>query len=318
MKAADVELSTRHSEAVVNRKHKRVSRVMWRDFIWAYLMIAPLMLGLLIFYIWPVFQTFYFSFTTWGDFGTYQWSGLNNYQQLLHDPDLLGALTNTLIYTVLAVPGSIAVSIVVAVLLNQKIRGVGLYRTLFFLPAVTMPAAIAMVWKWLYNGDYGLINYILSLVHIHGPRWISDPHLALYSLILVAIWGSIGSNMVLFLAGLQSISSVYYEAAALDGANRFQTFFRITLPLLSPTIFFQTVVSMISAFQMFDLLFLMFEGSSNLVVNSTQTVVYLFYENAFQLNNKGYAAAIAVLLFVIILGVTIVQFQLQKRWVHYA
>ncbi len=318
MKAADVELSTRHSEAVVNRKHKRVSRVMWRDFIWAYLMIAPLMLGLLIFYIWPVFQTFYFSFTTWGDFGTYQWSGLNNYQQLLHDPDLLGALTNTLIYTVLAVPGSIAVSIVVAVLLNQKIRGVGLYRTLFFLPAVTMPAAIAMVWKWLYNGDYGLINYILSLVHIHGPRWISDPHLALYSLILVAIWGSIGSNMVLFLAGLQSISSVYYDAAALDGANRFQTFFRITLPLLSPTIFFQTVVSMISAFQMFDLLFLMFEGSSNLVVNSTQTVVYLFYENAFQLNNKGYAAAIAVLLFVIILGVTIVQFQLQKRWVHYA
>jgi len=318
LKAADVELSTRHSEAVVNRKHKRVSRVMWRDFIWAYLMIAPLMLGLLIFYIWPVFQTFYFSFTTWGDFGTYQWSGLNNYQQLLHDPDLLGALTNTLIYTVLAVPGSIAVSIVVAVLLNQKIRGVGLYRTLFFLPAVTMPAAIAMVWKWLYNGDYGLINYILSLVHIHGPRWISDPHLALYSLILVAIWGSIGSNMVLFLAGLQSISSVYYEAAALDGANRFQTFFRITLPLLSPTIFFQTVVSMISAFQMFDLLFLMFEGSSNLVVNSTQTVVYLFYENAFQLNNKGYAAAIAVLLFVIILGVTIVQFQLQKRWVHYA
>lgn len=291
---------------------------MWRDFIWAYLMIAPLMLGLLIFYIWPVFQTFYFSFTTWGDFGTYQWSGLNNYQQLLHDPDLLGALTNTLIYTVLAVPGSIAVSIVVAVLLNQKIRGVGLYRTLFFLPAVTMPAAIAMVWKWLYNGDYGLINYVLSLVHIQGPRWISDPHIALYSLILVAIWGSVGSNMVLFLAGLQSISSVYYEAAALDGANRFQTFFRITLPLLSPTIFFQSVVSMISAFQMFDLLFLMFEGSSNLVVNSTQTVVYLFYTNAFQLNNKGYAAAIAVLLFVIILGVTIVQFQLQKRWVHYA
>ena len=318
MKTADVELPARRSEAVVNRKHKRAHGVIGRDFIWAYLMIAPLMLGLIIFYIWPVFQTFYFSFTTWGDFGTYQWSGLNNYQQLLHDPDLLGALTNTLIYTVLAVPGSIAVSLVIAVLLNQKIRGVGIYRTLFFLPAVTMPAAIAMVWKWLYNGDYGLINYVLSLVHIQGPRWISDPHIALYSLILVSIWGSVGSSMVLFLAGLQSISSVYYEAASLDGANRFQTFFRITLPLLSPTIFFQTVVSMISAFQMFDLIFLMFEGSSNLVVNNIQTVVYLFYVNAFQLSNKGYAAAIAVLLFIIILGVTVVQFQLQKRWVHYA
>lgn len=318
MKTVDVELPASRSEAVVSRKRKGSRRIVWRDFIWAYLMIAPLMLGLLIFYIWPVFQTFYFSFTTWGDFGTYQWSGLNNYQQLLHDPTLLGALLNTLIYAVLSVPGSIIVSIVIAVLLNQKIRGVGVYRTIFFLPAVMMPAAIAMVWKWLYDGDYGLINYLLSLVYIHGPRWISDPRFVLYSLVLVSIWSSVGTNMVLFLAGLQSIPRTYYEAAALDGAGPFQIFFRITLPLLSPTIFFQTVVSMISAFQMFDLIFLMFEGSSRLAVNAVQTIVYLFYENAFQLGEKGYAAAIAVLLFVIILGITVVQFQLQKRWVHYA
>lgn len=280
-------------------------------------MIAPLMLGLLIFYIWPAFQTFYFSFTTWGAFGKYHWTGLSNYVQLLRDPDLGAALSNTFIYTILSVPGSVALSLLVAVLLNQKIRGVAVYRTLYFLPAVTMPAAIAVVWKWLYNGDYGLINSVLGLVHIQGPRWVSDSHIALYSLILVAIWSSIGYNMVLFLAGLQGIPTTYYEAASIDGSGPFRTFFRITLPLLSPTVFFTTVISMISAFQVFDLIYMMF-GPTSLVIDSTQSVVYLFYKNAFLIDNKGYAATIAVLLFVIILGVTAIQFQLQKRWVHYS
>jgi multiple sugar transport system permease protein len=323
LKTVGIELAEKGGEAAASVGRKRSRRLAWKDYAWAYLMIAPLMIGLLIFYIWPVFQTFYFSFTTWGAFGKYHWSGLDNYQQLFHDPDLVGALTNTLIYTVLSVPGSIIISILVAVLLNQKMRGVGVYRTLFFLPAVTMPAAIAVVWRWLYNGDYGLINYLLSLVHIHGPRWISDTHIALYSLILVSIWNSVGTNMVLFLAGLQSIPSMYYEAASLDGSGRFSTFFRITLPLLSPTIFFQSVVASINAFQMFDLIFLMFSPAatgttSSVVINSTQTVVYLFYDNAFILDNKGYAAAIAAVLFVVILVVTLVQFQMQKRWVHYS
>lgn len=301
----------------------RPRRTHWRDLLWAYLMIAPVMLGLGVFYIWPVFQTFFFSFTTWGAFGKYHWTGLSNYQSMLQDSELGHALSNTLIFTLISVPGSIAISLLVAVLLNQKIRGVGIYRTLYFLPAVTMPTAIAMVWKWLYNGDYGLINYLLSLVHIHGPRWTSDPNIALYSLILIAIWNSVGNNMVLFLAGLQSIPSSYYEAAALDGARGSSRFFRITLPLLSPTIFFTMVVSMISAFQMFDLIYLIFGpvsggGQGNLAIEATQTVVYLFYANAFLFDNKGYAAAIAVLLFAIILVVTVIQFRLQKRWVHYA
>jgi multiple sugar transport system permease protein len=224
---------------------------------------------------------------------------------------------------VISVPCCIALSILVAVLLNQKIRGVGIYRTLYFLPAVTMPAAIALVWKWLYNGDYGLINALLSMVHIQGPRWVSDPRLALYSIIVVYIWSYIGNNMVLFLAGLQSIPSTYYEAAALDGANAFQRFWRITLPLLTPTIFFATVISLIQAFQVFDLIFLMFMTTNsggavgNLSIEATQTLVFLFYQNAFVLNNKGYAAAIAMLLFVIILCVTAVQMRLQRRWVHY-
>lgn len=308
----------RDSTVVRPTKHRRYSR---KDIIWGYLMIAPLMIGLFIFYLWPLCQTFYLSFTEWGAFGKYHWSGLSNYQQLLQDPELLGALRNTLVFTIILVPSSIILSIVVAVLLNQKIRGVGIYRTLYFLPAVTMPAAIALVWKWLYNGDYGLINNLLSLVHIQGPRWISDPHLALYSLTLVAIWSSVGNNMVLFLAGLQSIPGTYYEAAALDGANAFQRFWRITLPLLTPTIFFVSVIALIQAFQVFDLIFLMFGTvsgvTSNLAIEATQTIVYLFYKNAFMLDNKGYAAAIAMVLFVIILCITAIQLRLQKRWVHY-
>jgi multiple sugar transport system permease protein len=281
-------------------------------------MIAPLMIGLFIFYLWPVFQTFYFSFTKWGAFGKYKWTGLTNYERLLHDPDLGRALLNTVVYILLSVPGSLILAILVAVLLNQKIRGVGIYRTLYYLPAVTMPAAIAMVWRWLYNGDYGLINYLLSLFGLlHGPRWISDPAIALYSIILVAIWGAIGSNMILFLAGLQGIPRVYYEAASIDGAGTLQRFFRVTLPLLSPTIFFALVTSLIGAFQVFDLIFLM-TGPNSPAIDATKTIVYLFYQNAFISNDKGYAAAIAVLLFVIILIITLVQFRLQKRWVHYS
>lgn len=315
MTTAEVKLAAKRGAKV--EQPRKSHRAVGSDRFWAYLMIAPLAIGLLVFYIWPIFQTFFFSFTKWGGFGTYHWTGLNNYQFLLHDPGLGGALSNTLIYTVLSVPASIALSILVAVLLNQPIRGVAVYRTLYFLPAVTMPAAIAVVWRWLYNGDYGVINYLLSLIGIHGPRWVSDPHISLYSLILVGIWAGIGYNMILFLAGLQSIPGTYYEAASLDGAGPVHTFFRITLPLLSPTIFFATIISMIAAFQLFDLVYLLFPAGS-LVNDSTQTVVSLFYNNAFVLENKGYAAAIAMLLFVIILGVTAIQFQLQKRWVHYA
>jgi multiple sugar transport system permease protein len=287
-----------------------------KDTLWAYGLIAPLMIGLLIFYIWPVFQTMYFSFTNWGFFGRYSWDGLANYQQMLSDPELGRALWNTLIYTVLSVVGGVSVSLFVAVLLNQKIRGVGIYRTLYFLPVVTMPAAIAVIWQWLYNGDYGLINYVLSLFHLQGPSWLGDPHTALYAIILVAIWGAVGNNMVLFLAGLQGIPATYLEAAAIDGAGPIKKFFHVSLPLLSPTIFFVTVTSLIGAFQIFDLVYLMI-GQNSPAQQSAQTIVYLFYNHAFVTGDKGYASAIAVLLFVIILVVTVVQLRLQRRWVHY-
>ncbi|WP_440132051.1 carbohydrate ABC transporter permease [Cytobacillus oceanisediminis] len=286
------------------------------DYFWAYLMIAPTMLGLFIFYLWPIVQNFYFSFTEWGAFGQYEWTGLDNYKRLLEDATLLQAFKNTSIYIIFTVPVGILLSIIVAVLLNQNIKGKSIYRTLYFLPVITMPAAIAMVWKWLYNADYGMFNYLLSLAGIDGPQWVSDPNIALYSIIAVAIWSGIGYNMVIFLSGLQGIPKMYYEAAEIDGAGPVTVFFKITLPLLSPVIFFVSIMSLIGAFQVFDLIFMMI-GKSSTALESTQSIVYLFYQHAFVLNDKGYAAAIAVLLLAVILIITAIQMVLQKKWVHY-
>lgn len=286
------------------------------DYFWAYFMIFPTVAGIIIFEIIPFFRTLFYSFTDLSSFGQYSWIGLENFKKIAIDPIVWKALGNTLIYTGISVPIGISLSIIVAVLLNAKIRGLATYRTLYFLPVVTMPAAIAMVWKWLYNSDYGLINYVLSKFSINGPAWVSDPKIALYSVIIVGIWGSIGYNMVIFLAGIQGISGSYYEAASIDGAGAFKKFFNITLPLLTPTIFFVLVMSLISSFQLFDMIFMMI-GDTSIAINNTQSIVYLFYKNAFILGNKGYASAIAMLLYIIIMIITIIQIKFQDKWVNY-
>jgi len=291
------------------------SRIRRNDYFWAYMMIAPTSIGLLIFYIWPLFQSIYFSMTKWGDFGKYKWSGFDNYERLIEDTELWRALKNTVVYTVLTVPMSIIISTIIAVLLARKVKGLFVYRMLYFLPVVTMPSAIAMVWRWLYHADFGIINYVLGLLYVDKVRWLTDPELALYSVIIVAVWSSIGTNMILLLSGLQGISSQYYEAASIDGANAFTQFKKITVPLLTPTLFFVTVMSLISAFQVFDLIFMMLPQSAAL--ESAQTVVYLYYKHAFMTGEKGYATTVAMLLFIIIMLVTYVQLKLQKKWVHY-
>ncbi|MBT2215982.1 sugar ABC transporter permease [Virgibacillus dakarensis] len=297
-------------------KHRKIGSIRNNDIFWGYLFIAPTLLGLLIFYIFPVFQTFYYSFNDWGAFGNYTWSGLDNYKEIFKDPDVWYSFRNTLIYAFAMVPISIAVSIVVAVLLNQKIKGLTVYRTLYFLPVVTMPAAIGMIWKWLYNSDYGVINHVLDWFSIGGPNWLTDPHWVLIAIIAVGVWSVIGTNMVILLSGLQGIPKSLYEAASLDGAGLSYTFFRITLPLLSPTIFFVTVISFIGAFQVFDFIFMMV-SPTNPAIDNAQSVIYLFFQYAFVVGDKGIAAAMAFVLFIIILILTILQFKLQKRWVHY-
>ncbi|POX55130.1 sugar ABC transporter permease [Streptomyces sp. Ru71] len=288
-----------------------------REWAWGYAMIAPLVLGLGVFYLWPLAQSLYYSFTRWSLFGDATWVGTGNYTKVFTDPANAEALGNTLLYAGLSLLG-IPLSVVVAALLNTKgMKLVSFYRTLYFLPVVTMPAAIAMIWAWLYNGDYGLINYLLSLVGIPGQSWLTDPSTALYAIAAVGIWSQIGYNAVIFLAGLQAIPQHLYEAAALDGAGRIRQFLRITLPLLSPTVFFVSVLSVINGLQVFDLVYLLFRRG-NPAREDTQTVVSRFYILAFENGDKGYAAAIAVLLMLLTLLLTVIQFRMQKRWVHYA
>ncbi|MCZ4125726.1 carbohydrate ABC transporter permease [Streptomyces sp. H39-S7] len=302
--------------------HRPTRRGRITEALWGYAFIAPTGLGLALFYLWPVLQTAYFSLTTWGAFGGHTFTGLDNYTRLVHDPEVGRSLVNTLSYTALGLV-SIPLAIVFAALLNRKnLRFTGFYRTVFFLPVITMPVAVAMVWRWLYNGDYGLINYLLSLVGVAGPNWVSDPDTALYALVAVGVWSSLGYNLIIFLAGMQAIPQEYYEAAAIDGAGPVRQFVRVTLPLLSPTAFFVSVVSVIGSLQLFDLVYVMAGSGSSARANPAfpriETVVQLFYDRAFVTNERGYAAAIVMLLLAVILLLTAVQFRLQKRWVHYA
>lgn len=297
----------------IKYKKKKPTKMQKNNWFWAYMMILPTVGGLAVFYIAAFFQNLYYSFTDLGSFGKYKMVGLANYTKLLADPEIPKALMNTFKYTAVAVPVSIMLSMFIAVLLNSKIKGRSIYRVLYFLPAVTMPAAIAMIWKWLYNGQYGLINQVLEKFGIEGQAWIASPKFALGALIIVGVWASLGMNIIYFLAGLQGIPRMYYEAADIDGAGPIRKFFSITLPLLAPTVFFVIIMSLIGSLQMFDLIFLMISRSS-MAVDSTMSIVYLFYKNAFIFLDKGYAAAISILLFFIILAITAVQLKLQKKW----
>ncbi|MBU3218378.1 sugar ABC transporter permease [Clostridium estertheticum] len=297
-------------------KKVKISKKDLNDYYWAYFMIAPTIIGLIILNIWPLIQTIYLSFNKTSDFGINQWIGLDNYKQMFSDPAVWQATLNTLKYTAISVPIGVILSLGIAVLLNSKIKGKTIYRTIYFLPMVSAPAAIAMVWRWLYSSDFGLFNYLLSLVGIHGPNWLTNPKLALLSIIVVGIWSYLGYNMIILLAGLQEIPKSFYEAAKIDGAGPIRQFFAITFPLISPTMFFVVVTSMITGLQVFDLIFMMI-SKSNAVMESTQSLVYLFYNYSFVMNDKGYGSTIVVLLLAIILLITAVQLKLQKKWVHY-
>lgn len=273
-------------------------------------------LGLGLFYLWPTVRTFLMSFTSAGAFGGGNFVGFDNYIRLFQDPELLGALRNTAVYTLIALCG-IPFSIAIAALLNAKgLKGRSFYRTLYFIPVVTMPAAVGLVWRLIYNGDYGVLNAVLAWFGIKGEPWLTNGPTALAAIVIVAIWSSMGYAIVIFLAGLQGIPGSLMEAADLDGAGPIRKFFSITLPMLSPSIFFVSVTTVIGALQAFDLIYMML-GRNNPALPEIRTVVFLFYEAGFVDNYRGYAAAIAMLLLVIILIVTALQFRLQKKWVHY-
>lgn len=301
---------------MASKSRKKMSISKKKEWFWGYVMIAPVILGLGIFYIYPFFVTFWNSFQKIGAFNVSSWCGLDNYKALFTDASMWHTLKNTVRYVICTVPFTIFGALVLAVLLNSKIKLKGFYRVLYFLPYVTMATAISMVWKWMFNGDYGLVNYILNIFGIEGRRWLTEVNLAPYAIIVVSIWSGIGYNMIILLAGIQGISSTYYEAAKIDGAGALTMFFKITLPLVSPTMFFLMITNLISSFQIFDTIYMMI-GKNTVVLENTQSIVMYFYRNAFELGNKGYASALAMLLFCIIMIITIIQMALQKKWVHY-
>lgn len=281
--------------------------------LWGWAFIFPTMLGLIVLNIYPIFSTIYQSFFKTGDFGKGNiFVGLQNYQKVFADGEVWVSLGNTIKYAIVEVPFSIAIALVLAVLLNRKMKGRSFYRTVIFLPMVCAPAATAMVWRWLYNAEFGLINHILGT----KIKWVSDPKIALYSIAVIGIWSVIGYNMVLFLSGLQEIPRDYYEAAKIDGATGINAFFHITLPLLSPTIFFVLVTRVISAMQVFDLIYMVIE-KNNPAFTKVQSLVYLFYNYSFEQNNMGYGATIVVVLLVVIMILTVLQMIGQKKWVFY-
>lgn len=295
-----------------NGKPARTSREK-SEFMWGWLFILPTVIGLIILNIIPIFQTIYQSFFKTGDFGRGNiFVGVENYVKVFGDSEVWQSLINTFKYAIVEVPFSIAIALVLAVLLNRKMKGRSAYRTIIFLPMVAAPAAVAMVWRWLFNSDFGLLNNVFHL----NVKWVSDPKIAVYSIAVIGVWSIIGYNMVLFLSGLQEIPHDYYEAAQIDGATGVKSFFHITIPLLSPTIFFVLVTRVIGSLQVFDLMYMVMD-KSNPALEKTQSLVYLFYKYAFINKNMGYGSAIVVLLLVITMIITVFQMIGQKKWVFY-
>lgn len=283
------------------------------EFLWGWMFILPTVIGLVILNIIPIFQTIYQSFFKTGDFGKGNiFIGAQNYVKVFGDSEVWQSLINTFKYAIVEVPFSISIALVLAVLLNRKIRGRSVYRTIIFLPMVAAPAAVAMVWRWLFNSDFGLLNNLFDL----NVKWVSNPKIAVFSVAVIGVWSILGYNMVLFLSGLQEIPHDYYEAAEIDGATGIKSFFHITIPLLSPTIFFVLVTRVIGSLQVFDLIYMVMD-KSNPALEKTQSLVYLFYKYAFINKNMGYGATIVVLLLAVTMVITVFQMIGQKKWVFY-
>ncbi len=282
----------------------------------ALLFLLPNLIGFLVFTARAVIEAFRLSFYRADLLTPEVWVGLNNYQRLLFSDDLFHkVLFNTAYYTLGSVPLAIIVGLLLAVLVNVPLRGITLFRTAYFMPVVSSVVAVSLLWQWLYNSDFGLINEALRALGLRNPPiWLSDPNWAMPALIIMSIWRQAGYNMVLFLAGLQGIPQHLYEAAEIDGANAWHRFWRITLPLLTPTTFFVLVISIIGSFQVFDQALILTNGGP---ANATNTVVMYIYQQGFQYFRMGYASAIAWILFIIIFALTVVQWQYQRKWVHY-
>lgn len=279
-----------------------------------YLLISPWLLGFFIWTAGPMAYSFYLSLTSWDLFTEPEWRGLNNYVDIFTDnPDFWQSLKVTAIYSFVSVPLSLGGALALALLLNSKVRGIAFFRTIFYLPSVLPGIAVAVLWIWVFNPSYGILNIVLALMNIDGPKWLGDPNWALPALILMSLW-SLGGSMIIFLAGLKGISQTLYEAAELDGASKWQQLRNITLPQLTPTIFFNLVMSIIGSLQVFTQAYAMTEGGPQ---KSTLFYMFYLYDMAFVKFRMGYASALAWILFIIILVFTLLVIRSSSLWVYY-
>ena len=290
-----------------------MKRLSWYKPWHPWIFLIPTLIGLFVFRLGPMFFAFYMSFTDWNIMSKPTWIGLENYRELLSDPVFSRVLFNTFEFMFIYVSGVMVFGLLLAVLVNGKLPGMRFFRGAYFTPVVTSAVAVGMIWSWILTPKYGILNYILeNLFHITPPSWLGDTKWALPTVALVQTWKMAGYYMIIYLAGLQNIPSQFYEAARIDGASKSQTFWKITLPLLSPTTFFAFTIAIIDSFRNFEIIYTMTQGGPNY---ASTTLVYSVYVNAFVFYRMGYASALAYVLLAIVGLITLMNFLLKKYWV---
>jgi multiple sugar transport system permease protein len=284
-----------------------------RERLWLLVLLAPTLVGLLFGALGSVLATTVISFLKWDLIAPPSWAGLSNYTNLLSDTLFRKALGVTFAFSAMYVPGTVVISLLVALLLNRRLRAVPLFRTLFFLPTVSSAVAVGLVWSWIYGRDRGLLNALIEGAGGSGVNWLGAQN-ALYAVVIVNIWGAIGTGMIIFLAGLQAIPRDYYDAS-IDGATGWQQFWRVTVPLITPSIFFQLIITTINSFQAFEYVYILTRGANG--ASNTPTLVFSIYRNGFNFFRMGAASAQALVLAFIIFVLTMVYFWFERRWVVY-
>ncbi len=284
-----------------------------REALTFYILITPWFVGFLVFLAYPMLRSLYLSFTSYNLLSPPEWIGLRNYERIFADADFWQSLRVTLLYALGSVPGGTLIALALAVVLSQNLRGVNVWRTIFFIPSILSSIAVAVLWLFIFRPEGGLLNLILGVFGITGPDWLSSEQWALPALIIMS-WWSVGGQIVIYLAGLKGIPDSLYEAAEIDGANDSQKFRYVTLPMLSPTIFFNVVLATISALQIFDAGYVLTRGGPN---KATLFYVLNLFTRAFQMAQMGYASALAWILFIIIMGITLLVIRSSSVWVYY-
>jgi multiple sugar transport system permease protein len=305
--------TTSSIEKLPSTKKKRTSLAR-REARTAYWLISPWIIGFIVFTLGPMVASLFFSFTDYSVVESPIWVGFRNFMEMFtNDYRFWLSLRVTFQYAIFAIPMGLVVGLLLALLLNTKVPGISIWRTVYYTPSVVSGVAVAILWAYLFNPQYGLINWMLGLINIKGPGWLNSTDWALWALIIMSLWG-VGGGMIIYLAGLQGIPTALYEAAEVDGASKIRQFFSITLPLITPVLFYNLVIGIISTFQIFTTVYVMTGGGP---VESTLFYNLYLYNNAFRYQRMGYASALAWILFIIVLTLTLLVFRSSAMWVYY-